>query len=74
MEQQPAVIINIIDATNLERNLYLTLQLMELGRPMVIALNMMDEVQSSGTVIDIRGLSKELGVRMLRYRPAAIRA
>ncbi len=65
LEQQPAVIINIIDATNLERNLYLTLQLMELGRPMVIALNMMDEVQSSGTVIDIRGLSKELGVRML---------
>ena len=42
LEQQPAAIINIVDATNLERNLYLTLQLMELGRPMVIALNMMD--------------------------------
>ena len=65
LEQQPAAIINIVDATNLERNLYLTLQLMELGRPMVIALNMMDEVQAAGTVIDIPGLEKELGVRML---------
>ena len=65
LEQQPAAIINIVDATNLERNLYLTLQLMELGRPMVIALNMMDEVQASGTSIDIPGLEKELGVHIL---------
>ena len=65
LEQQPAAIINIVDATNLERNLSLTLQLMELGRLMVIALNMMDEVQAAGTVIDIPGLEKELGVRML---------
>lgn len=65
LDQQPDAIINIVDATNLERNLYLTLQLMELGRPMVIALNMMDEVQASGTSIDIPGLSKELGVRIL---------
>lgn len=60
--QSPDGIINIVDATNLERNLYLTLQLIELGLPMVIALNMMDEVRSSGTFIEIKKLESELGV------------
>ena len=47
-QEQPDVIINIVDATNIERNLYLTMQLMELGMPMVLALNMMDEVRENG--------------------------
>lgn len=51
-------VINIVDATNIERNLYLTLQLIELQLPMVIALNMMDEVRSAGTYIDIDKLSE----------------
>lgn len=48
LKEQPTAIINIVDASNLERNLYLTMQLMELGIPMVLALNMMDEVQKNG--------------------------
>ena len=48
LRDDPHVIINIVDATNIERNMYLTLQLMELGRPMVLALNMMDEVAANG--------------------------
>ncbi|MCI5753140.1 MAG: ferrous iron transport protein B [Clostridiales bacterium] len=55
-------IINIVDATNLERNLYLTLQLIEMHVPMVMALNMMDEVRSSGGSIDTKRLSQRLGV------------
>ena len=55
-------IINIVDATNIERNLYLTMQLLELGLPLVIALNMMDEVRSGGGTIQIKKLSEELGV------------
>lgn len=55
-------IINIVDATNIERNLYLSMQLIELQLPMVIALNMMDEVRANGTSIDIDKLSDELGV------------
>lgn len=55
-------IINIIDATNIERNLYLTLQLMELNKPMVIALNMMDEVIANGNYIDVKQLSEWLNV------------
>ena len=58
----PNGIINIIDATNIERNLYLTLQLIETGIPMVLALNMMDEVRSNGGSIDVRSLSAELGI------------
>mgnify|MGYP000871462114 CR=1 FL=1 len=50
---KPDVVINCVDATNLERNLYLTLQLLELGRPTVVALNMMDEVRSRGDSIDL---------------------
>ena len=62
VKQHPDAIINIIDATNIERNLYLTLQLIELGIPMVLALNMMDEVRASGSSIDVAALSKELGI------------
>ncbi len=60
LNEHPNVIINIVDATNIERNLYLTLQLMELERPMVIALNMMDEVNRSGNHIDVKKLSQLL--------------
>ncbi len=62
LKNRPSGIINIIDATNIERNLYLTLQLLELKIPTVIALNMMDEVRGNGGSIDIRGLSRLLGV------------
>lgn len=55
-------IINIVDASNIERNLYLTLQLRELRKPMVIALNMMDEARAAGDEFDIAGLRRELGV------------
>lgn len=58
----PEGIINIIDATNIERNLYLSLQLIELNLPMVIALNMMDEVRANGGTIDITKLQDEIGV------------
>jgi len=62
LKEKPDCIINIIDATSIERNLYLTLQLMELDLPMVLALNMMDEVRASGTSIDISKLQEELGI------------
>lgn len=60
-KERPDVILNIIDATNLERNLYLTTQLLELGIPLVLALNVMDMVEKKGDRIDIPRLSKELG-------------
>lgn len=60
LKENPDVIINIIDATNIERNLYLSLQLTELKKPMVLALNMMDEVRESGNYIDVKKLSQEL--------------
>jgi ferrous iron transport protein B len=62
LKEHPDLILNIVDATNIERNLYLTLQLMELSIPMVIALNMMDEVRASGNSIDVMKLSKHLGI------------
>lgn len=62
LKEHPDGILNIIDATNIERNLYLSLQLIELGLPMVIALNMMDEVRQSGGHIDVKKLSERLGV------------
>ena len=61
IEQRPDAILNIIDGTNLERNLYLTTQLTELGIPVVIAVNMMDVVRKSGDSINIKELSRELG-------------
>lgn len=62
LKEHPDLILNIVDATNIERNLYLSLQLMELSIPMVIALNMMDEVRASGNSIDVIKLSKHLGI------------
>ena len=62
LNEKPDGIINIVDATNIERNLYLTLQLLELKVPMVLALNMMDEVRSNGGTIDIQRMSDELGI------------
>lgn len=62
LDQKPDGIINIVDATNIERNLYLTLQLLELRVPMVLALNMMDEVRSNGGTIDIKMMSDALGI------------
>ena len=65
IDQKPDGIINIVDATNIERNLYLTLQLMEMRIPMVLALNMMDEVTSGGGTIDIKGMSRALGIPVI---------
>lgn len=62
INEKPDAIINIVDATNIERNLYLTLQLMEMHIPMVLALNMMDEVRNNGGSIDIQRMSEKLGI------------
>ena len=62
LDNQPDAIIDILDATNIERNLYLTLQLIELDRPMVLALNMMDEVTQNGGAVDVNRLEGMLGV------------
>lgn len=61
----PDGIINIVDATNIERNLYLTLQLLELRIPTVLALNMMDEVRANGGTINVKALSKRLGIPVI---------
>ncbi len=65
LENRPSGIINIVDATNIERNLYLTMQLMELGIPMVVALNMMDEVKGNGGTIRINRMERMLGVPVI---------
>ncbi len=65
IDQKPSGIINIVDATNIERNLYLTLQLAVLNLPMVIALNMMDEVRANGGSVDVKKLSARLGVPVI---------
>ena len=62
LEEKPRAIINIVDATNLQRNLYLTMQLLEMDVPMVVALNMMDELQGSGGSIDVNRMEAMLGV------------
>ena len=62
LENKPTGIINIVDATNIERNLYLTMQLMELNVPMVLALNMMDEVRGNGGSVDINEMEDLLGI------------
>ena len=62
LNEKPDGIINIVDATNIERNLYLTLQLLELRVPMVLALNMMDEVRANGGAIDVQKMSTALGI------------
>lgn len=62
LESRPSAIINIVDATNIERNLYLSLQLIELNIPMVIALNMMDEVRANGGTVKIDAFRQQIGV------------
>ncbi|MEP0805801.1 MAG: 50S ribosome-binding GTPase [Chloroflexota bacterium] len=61
IEERPDVVVNVVDATNLERNLYLTLQLLELEVPVVLALNMTDELQKDGAAINVDELSQLLG-------------
>ena len=61
LDGRPDVVINLVDATNLERNLYLTTQVLDLGLPVVIALNMMDLVKKNGDKIDVAQLSRKLG-------------
>lgn len=65
LNEKPDGIINIVDATNIERNLYLTLQLLEMHIPMVLALNMMDEVRNNGGSIDVEQMSEELGIPVI---------
>ena len=65
LQDRPRGIINIVDATNIERNLYLTMQLMELGVPMVLALNMMDEVRGNGGSIHINAMEEALGIPVI---------
>ena len=60
--EKPKAIINIVDATNIERNLYLTMQLLEMNTPMVVALNMMDELHGNGGTVDINAMEEMLGV------------
>ena len=62
LEEKPKAIINIVDATNIERNLYLTMQLLEMGTPMVVALNMMDELTGNGGSVDVNAMESMLGV------------
>ncbi|MBP3892117.1 MAG: ferrous iron transporter B [Solobacterium sp.] len=65
IDEEPDAILNIVDGTNIERNLYLTTQLLELGIPMVVAVNMYDLIEKSGKQIDIDALSKELGCKVM---------
>ncbi|MGN0675519.1 MAG: ferrous iron transport protein B [Oscillospiraceae bacterium] len=65
INEKPDAIINIVDATNIERNLYLTLQMLEMNIPMVLALNMMDEVRNNGGTINVKALSERLGIPVL---------
>ena len=65
LKEKPDAILNIVDATNLERNLYLTTQCMELGIPVVIALNMMDIIEKNGDHISVKKLSEKLGVEIV---------
>ena len=65
LKEKPDAILNIVDATNLERNLYLTTQCLELGIPVVIALNMMDIIEKNGDHINVKALSEKLGVKIV---------
>ena len=65
LESKPKAIINIVDATNIERNLYLTMQLLEMDIPMVVALNMMDEVVGNQGSIDVNMMEALLGVPVI---------
>ena len=68
LDEKPDGIINIVDGTNIERNLYLTMQIMELGIPMVLALNMMDEVEANGGTVRVNELEAELGIPVAHFR------
>ena len=68
VNEKPDAVLNIVDGTNIERNLYLTTQLIEIGIPVVIAINMMDLVRKNGDNIDIKKLGQELAARSLRSR------
>ena len=63
--EKPDLVINVVDATNLERNLYLTTQLLELGIPMIMALNIFDEAEAKGYKINIRQMEETLGIRII---------
>ena len=65
LDEHPKGIINIVDATNIERNLYLTMQLMELDIPMVLALNMMDEVRENGGSVLVNQMEEMLGIPVI---------
>ncbi len=65
IDEKPDVVVDIVDASNLERNLYLAVQIMEMGAPLIIALNMMDEAESRRYKIDIRAISEEMGVSVI---------
>jgi ferrous iron transport protein B len=65
VHQRPDLVINVVDATNLERNLYLTMQLLELGLPVVMALNIFDEAEAKGYRIDVKGIEQMLGVTVI---------
>ncbi len=65
LDEKPSAIINIVDATNIERNLYLTMQLLEMNIPMVVALNMMDELKGNGGTVDVNAMEEMLGVPVI---------
>lgn len=70
LDEKPAAIINIVDVTNLERNLYLTMQLLEMNVPMVVALNMMDELTGNGGGVDVNAMEEMLGVPVVAIAAA----
>lgn len=74
IQEKPDVILNLVDGSNIERNLYLTTQLTEMGIPVVIALNMMDVVRKNGDHIDTKKLSDALAVPLSRLRQSKARA
>jgi len=67
IDEKPDVVIDIVDASNLERNLYLAVQIMEMEVPLIIALNMMDEVESRKYKIDIKTISQEMGCQWCQW-------
>lgn len=74
LDEKPDCVINVVDATNLERNLYLTTQLLEIDVPVVIALNMIDAVEKAGDKLDAHTLEKKLGVPVVTVSALKIRA
>lgn len=65
LNARPSAVVNVLDATNLERNLYFTVQLLELGVPVLLALNMVDELPGQGLIVDAAALSQQLGVTVV---------